>query len=1241
MTINLVFFILLHVSTISAFYLPGLAPNVFCRTPTPDSKCKTQVEVFVNRLDSVESILPYEYSYFDFCSVVNESSPVENLGQVLFGERIRPSPYKFNFLETIDCKLVCKKTFTSTDAKQQKFLKRLMKGMIFNYQQHWIIDNMPVTLCYRNSEGTEFCSRGFPIGCYVTKRGQSKESCSIRDGKNDTFYVFNHLDFEISYHSGEGETWGTAFGENGGRIIAAKVQVSSLDSQTCERNAASIRFQSTTTNGIEIPFTYSVNFKRNDEIRWSSRWDYILNSLPETRIHWFSILNSLVIVLLLTGMIAMILVRTLHKDITRYNRIMDRVSEEESLEEFGWKLVHGDVFRPPKRGMLLAVLVGNGVQLVIMSLITLLFACFGFLSPSSRGALMTCAIVCYVLLGTPAGYTSARFYRMFGGKNWKKNVWMTAIVCPGAIFSIFLILNIVLWANGSSAAIPFTTFLALLALWFCVSTPLVFLGVYCGFKNKPTEHPVRTNQIPRQVPDPTTYIGVFPSIILGGMLPFGCIFMQLFFILNSIWAHQYYYFFGFLFVVYIILILTCSETTILLCYFHLCAEDYHWWWRSFLTSGSTAVYFFLYSIYYFVSKLKISEGTSTFLYFGYTLMITFILFLFTGTIGFLACFWFVHFMHPTLSTLTSICEDAANSVNISQHDLKPFNQLLLTDDYLNKISVNNDEHSNNSALFCPSANIKQLFRLSHLSASHPSRASLWFNLIRQDKSRHSHKFQQAIDRYPDDIRNMFGRRNDIAVRLPSCVDANHLPHYNLNRRGQHAITRILSVFTYYHPDITWAPLLAPMTALFLHYMTEIDAYESLLILTSGDYKIITQTEIQYQSLSLAFRTLLRRHCRSIYEFFAKQPQQASIFDGWLWLVFEHLPFAYLVPIIDCLLIEDMKVLIRISMTLLHFFIKYASNPQTVPAKPRRRDSLFRLSRSTRAAVQYDHQVSLPSSSNKDVYENLIHYIQHFDLPMDKLFKHAFGISHLQRKEIFRAIEIEEEKIKLERRRVMPLLRRSSSAGDQHTLNPIPIPKSAISRPIHHQNSMPIIMIREFDSTTASHSDFAYLWSLIPSRLTEFQPERIYSSNIHGRRLQTLYDHVEFHEYCLIIIRNEHQQIFGAFCSGQLANRTKARTWFGTGESFLFSLKPERQVYKWVGYQTSTRGSTKAFEDYFIHADNDRLLMGGSEDPLNIGLAIQKDLNEGSTRQCDTYGNKALSSSEHFQIMEIEVFGFTR
>jgi len=298
-------------------------------------------------------------------------------------------------------------------------------------------------------------------------------------------------------------------------------------------------------------------------------------------------------------------------------------------------------------------------------------------------------------------------------------------------------------------------------------------------------------------------------------------------------------------------------------------------------------------------------------------------------------------------------------------------------------------------------------------------------------------------------------------------------------------------------------------------------------------------------------------------------------------------------------------------SLLYFFVKYQ------PIKSKRRYSLF-------------HQKTCsPLSSIKP---DIINYIQQFDIPIEKLFKHAFGIHNLQRKEISRTIQIEEEKIKLERRLFRPL----SSTSDQHGSN-----STSTTRPYSHQNSNPIIMIREFDTAIASHSDFAYLWSLIPSRLTDFQPERIYSSNIHGHRLRTLYDHVEYHEHCFIIIRNESDEIFGAFCSSQLSNRSKTRVWFGTGESFLFTLKPHRQVFKWVGYQKFNQDQTKSYEDYFIYADDERLQIGGSKQALDIGLYIQQDLCEGTTKECDTFANKPLSTNEHFQIMEIEVFGFTR
>jgi len=291
---------------------------------------------------------------------------------------------------------------------------------------------------------------------------------------------------------------------------------------------------------------------------------------------------------------------------------------------------------------------GTGVQIGTMSLITLLLACLGFLSPASRGALMTTALVCYVLLGTPSGYLSARLYKLFGGEKWAANVICTALLCPGVVFALFFVLNLVLWINSSSAAMPFSTLLALLALWFLVCTPLVFLGSYFGFKKTAIENPTRTNQIPRQIPLQYFYTRPLPGILMGGVLPFGCIFIQLFFILNSIWSHQFYYMFGFLSIVYLILIITCSETTILLCYFHLCAEDYRWWWRSFLTSGFAAFYFFVYSIHYYATKLDLQGAASTFLYFGYTLIMTFLFFLFTGSIGFFACFWFIRKIYSVI-----------------------------------------------------------------------------------------------------------------------------------------------------------------------------------------------------------------------------------------------------------------------------------------------------------------------------------------------------------------------------------------------------------------------------------------------------------------------------------------------------------------------------------------------------------------------------------------------------------------
>lgn len=72
--------------------------------------------------------------------------------------------------------------------------------------------------------------------------------------------------------------------------------------------------------------------------------------------------------------------------------------------------------------------------------------------------------------------------------------------------------------------------------------------------------------------------------------------------------------------VFIILTIVTVCVTIVATYFLLNAENYHWQWTSFWSAASTALYVYLYSIYYYYMKTKMSGFFQISFYFGYTLM---------------------------------------------------------------------------------------------------------------------------------------------------------------------------------------------------------------------------------------------------------------------------------------------------------------------------------------------------------------------------------------------------------------------------------------------------------------------------------------------------------------------------------------------------------------------------------------------------------------------------------------------
>ena len=409
-----------------------------------DEDHRYQAKDFINLFG--DSLIPdanpsESYPYFDlaFCKPKDLMEKKQSLGEILGGSRkMYLRNYRIQFASGTPKTILCD--------------KRLSREEVAHFRAA-ILDDWRVTLYFDDIPLKTL------IGVHDQKGGVS---------------LWTHYHFEFSF--------------NADRVIEANIHTTNEPDHKIELPADDAAFPA---EGVHVAFTYSTAWKATT-VQWEDRPANNPKEIldEEIDIQWFAIINSFILVVLLTSFLAFITIRLLKKDFQRYvspsplphthTRCRYNPEEnEEPDEETGWKLIHADVFRFPPYPSLFCSMLGCGVQLGLIFLSMLSLSVLGVFYAYGRGTMYATIIVIYSQTSIVAGYVAGSHYKKLGGDQWVHNVLITCGLFVLPVFVIWSILNSVAWAQGSTSALPAGTVVGLFALFLLVAFPLTLAGMSC------------------------------------------------------------------------------------------------------------------------------------------------------------------------------------------------------------------------------------------------------------------------------------------------------------------------------------------------------------------------------------------------------------------------------------------------------------------------------------------------------------------------------------------------------------------------------------------------------------------------------------------------------------------------------------------------------------------------------------------------------------------------------------------
>nr|CDP95451.1 BMA-TBC-7, isoform c [Brugia malayi] len=474
--------------------------------------------------------------------------------------------------------------------------------------------------------------------------------------------------------------------------------------------------------------------------------------------------------------------------------------------------------------------------------------------------------------------------------------------------------------------------------------------------------------------------------------------------------------------------------------------------------------------------------------------------------------------------------------------------------------------------------IKKMLRKTNWPIGHRIRANLWQEICKlNNPDFNAHKVSYESDGWEENVGHFPPK-----ARFLQSSDTIH-ECYELNADGLKALHRLIRALDATIPTLNYAPLMQPILALCLHYMSEDDAYACVFWILKNHSNYMKCSALASKATGYTLLALIKVHKTAVYKTLknwigsSDENILASALQSWPKWIFCALPFEHLICVIDCYLYEGSKVLMRVAIILLNIWHKNIKMPDDLTDKTcQERIDLFA--------------------------ERIVQSVKHQNISVTVLLEAAIKIRNFSGTKITRFQDKYEKMILKSEGPDLPVV------------------------------DLPAMYIKPFISSIISSETAFKLMCYLPEKYQLKTPMLIYHLCDDGTSFYRLWTKIDEAESTLLIIKTDKSEILGAFCDEPWGNRIKTcergnGKYFGGGLSFVWNLDDNNQVnkYDWKENQAECFMAAPCGREPTV------LMIGGN------AIYIVDELIKGSTLPGKTFQNPELVKGGTFKIDDMEVF----